>query len=173
MDARPTGLGRLRFGCLHYYRRFRGREEPSKGKGADWEGNLITLQIYDAKSRSTKFVPVLFASQEEQFIPGPLLGHTHYLLNSEDSYARLHAFLTGQAGATPGELRPLITLARNPVQPFRFAPAPLSTDLVFIPLPNESFCAIDCDRLLTQIRTHWRVTNQSAGADAAIYCSAT
>jgi TIR domain len=49
--------------------------------------------------------------------------------------------------------------------PFPWAkvtPASLSTDLVFIPLPNQSFCAIDCDRSLTQIRAHWRVTNQSA-----------
>src|SRR5271165_5964650 len=30
-------------------RRFRGHEEPGKGKRADWEGNLITLEMYDAK----------------------------------------------------------------------------------------------------------------------------
>jgi hypothetical protein len=41
-----------------YYRRFRGHEEPGKGKGADWEGNLTTTEIYNAKS--TKFWPVLF-----------------------------------------------------------------------------------------------------------------
>ena len=39
-----------------YYRRFRGQEEP--GKGADWEGNLIALEMYDAKSKTTKFAPV-------------------------------------------------------------------------------------------------------------------
>jgi TIR domain len=39
--------------------------------------------------------------------------------------------------------------------------APQPTDLVFIPLPNESFCAIDRERRLTQVNTHWRVTNQS------------
>jgi hypothetical protein len=103
-----------------YYRRFRGHEEPSKGKGADWEGNLITLEMYDDKSRTTKFAPVVFASQDEQFIPEPLRGHTQYLLDSEDSYTKLYAFLTGQAGVTPGELGSLKTLARNPVEPLRF-----------------------------------------------------
>jgi hypothetical protein len=62
-----------------YYRRFRGQEEPGKGKGADWEGNLITVEIYQARSRTTKFVPALFDHQDEQFIPEPISGHTHYL----------------------------------------------------------------------------------------------
>src|ERR1700730_16059132 len=33
-----------------YYRRFRGHEESGTGKGVDWEGQLITLQIYNATS---------------------------------------------------------------------------------------------------------------------------
>ena len=28
-----------------YYRRFRGHEEPGKGKGADWEGAVVTQEI--------------------------------------------------------------------------------------------------------------------------------
>jgi hypothetical protein len=103
-----------------YYRRFRGHEELGKGKGADWEGNLITLEMYNEKSTTTKFAPVFFASQDEQFIPEPLRGHTQYLLNSEENYTKLYAFLTGQAGVTPSELGSLKTLARNPVEPLRF-----------------------------------------------------
>jgi hypothetical protein len=37
-----------------YYRRFRGHEDPDKGKGVDWEGQLIALEIYHAKSRTTQ-----------------------------------------------------------------------------------------------------------------------
>ena len=103
-----------------YYRRFRGHEEPSKGKGADWEGNLITLEMYDAKSTTTKFAPVLFDGQNEQFIPEPLRGHTRHLLNSETNYTKLYAFLTGQAGVTPGELGLLKMRAREAVEPLRF-----------------------------------------------------
>ena len=103
-----------------YYRRFRGHEKPGKGKGADWEGNLITLVIYHAKSRTSKFVPIFFDGPDEQLIPEPASGHTHYLLDSEENYTKLYAFLTGQADVTPGELGSLKTLARNPVEPLRF-----------------------------------------------------
>jgi tetratricopeptide (TPR) repeat protein len=103
-----------------YYHRFRGHEEPGKGKGADWEGNLVTTEMYNAKSRSTKFVPVFFASQDEQFIPEPVSGHTHYLLDSQNNYGNLYAFLTGQAGVPRGELGSLKPLAHEPVEPLRF-----------------------------------------------------
>src|SRR5258708_4046600 len=58
-----------------YYRRFRGHEAPARGRGVDWEGQLITLEIYNAKSRSTKFVPVIFGSEDRRFIPEPLSDH--------------------------------------------------------------------------------------------------
>jgi SEFIR domain len=117
-----------------YYRRFRGHEEPGKGKGADWEGNLITLVIYHAKSTTSKFVPVFFDGPDEQLIPEPVSGHTHYLLDSEDNYDKLYAFLVGQAGVTPGELGSLRTLARNPVEPLRFDVSDTSTRR--LPLSN-------------------------------------
>jgi hypothetical protein len=69
-----------------YYRRFRGHEVPDKGKGVDWEAVLSTQEIYDSKSRTVKFVPVLLAANQERFIPEPLRGHTHYELTSEASY---------------------------------------------------------------------------------------
>jgi hypothetical protein len=105
----------------NYYRRFRGQEpQPATGRGADWEGSLITLEMYRAKSRTTKFAPVFFRYQDEPFIPEPISGHTHYLLNSEDNYAKLYAFLTDQAGVVPRTLGPLKTLAREPVEPLTF-----------------------------------------------------
>jgi len=107
--------------CTETYRqRFLGREEPDKGKGADWEGSLITLELYRTRSDTNKFVPVLFDRQDECFIPRQLSGHTHYLLSSEDNYAKLYAFLTGQAGVVPGKLGPLKTRAREAVEPLTF-----------------------------------------------------
>jgi hypothetical protein len=64
-----------------YYRRFRGKDEPGRGKGADWEGQLVTLDIYDSKSRAVKFVPVLFEGRDVQFIPEPLRALTYYMLS--------------------------------------------------------------------------------------------
>jgi hypothetical protein len=103
-----------------YHRRFLGREESDKGKGVDWEGSLITLELYHARSDTSKFVPVLFDPDDRRFIPGQLSGHTYYLLSSEDNYAKLYAFLTGQAGVVPGKLGQLKTRAREAVEPLTF-----------------------------------------------------
>jgi tetratricopeptide (TPR) repeat protein len=105
-----------------YYRRFRGHEEPGKGKGADWEGALITQASYDARSRTVKFVPVVLAAGQEAFIPEPLREHTHYELTSEESYQALYAFLLGEAGVEPGEVGETKPVGKRVAKPLRFGP---------------------------------------------------
>lgn len=107
-----------------YYRRFRGHEVPGKGMGADWEGALITQEIYDDKNRTVRFVPVALASVEEKFIPDPLRGRTRYVLTSEPQYQALYAFLLGEGGTKPGRLGPLRSVARQTVEPLTFGPPP-------------------------------------------------
>jgi hypothetical protein len=102
-----------------YYRRFRGHEEPSKGKGVDWESQVITLEIYNAKSRTTKFAPVIFGFRDREFIPEPL-SDQFYILDSEESYQELYGFLTDQAGVAPGARGEQKRLAREPITPLRF-----------------------------------------------------
>jgi tetratricopeptide (TPR) repeat protein len=85
-----------------YYRRFRGHEVPGKGKGVDWEGALITSDLYAARSRSLKFLPVFLSSVAEEYIPEPLRSGTHYAVTSEEAYQRLYDFLLQQAGVEPG-----------------------------------------------------------------------
>ncbi len=77
-----------------FYRRFRGHEEPDKGKGVDWEGALITQEIYDSRSRTSKFVPVFLSDAVEDWIPEPLRSGTHYALTSESAYNRLYDFVS-------------------------------------------------------------------------------
>jgi hypothetical protein len=84
-----------------YYRRFRGREVPGKGKGVDWEGALITSDLCSTRSRTLKFVPVFLSSVVEENIPEPLRSGTHYALTSEEVYQRLYDFLLQQAGVEP------------------------------------------------------------------------
>jgi SEFIR domain len=103
-----------------YYRRFRGHEVLDRGRGVDWEGQLITLEIYNAKSRSTKFVPVIFGSKDKRFIPEPLSDHV-YCLDSEKNYQELYGFLTGQAGVPLPELGPAKQILRKDVEPLTFA----------------------------------------------------
>jgi len=125
-----------------YYRRFRGREEPGRGKGADWEGALITQEIYDARSRTVKFVPVLFSVGQEPFIPEPLRSHTYYELTSEKGYHALYEFLLGEAGVEPGPLGPIKPVSKRVAQlpPFNPAlepPLPAASSTVSIPQAVE------------------------------------
>ena len=87
-----------------YYRRFRGHEVPGKGKGVDWEGAIITQEIYDARSRTLKFVPVFLSAANEDWIPEPLRSVNYYKLTSESGYEGLCDFLLGVAGV---EARPV------------------------------------------------------------------
>ena len=79
-----------------YYRRFRGHEVPGKGKGVDWEGALITQELYDSRSRTLKFVPVFLSAAVEDWIPEPLRAGNHYALISDDAYQRLYDFFWGR-----------------------------------------------------------------------------
>jgi SEFIR domain len=136
-----------------YYRRFRGHEKPATGRGADWEGNLITLEMYGAKSTTTKFAPVLFDGQNERFIPEPLRGHTQYLLNSEENYDKLYAFLVGQAGVSAWELGPVKTLARNPAEPLRFDVSDMSAcQLPLSNLPERNLFFTGREDVLAQLQ---------------------
>jgi TIR domain/Carboxypeptidase regulatory-like domain len=102
-----------------YYRRFRGHEQPDLGKGVDWEGQLITLEIYNTKSRTTRFVPVVFYPEDRAFVPEPLSDHS-YLLDSEDRYQELYSLLTGQAGVPLSELGPVKELPKKNVEALTF-----------------------------------------------------
>jgi TolB-like protein/Tfp pilus assembly protein PilF len=88
-----------------YYHRFRGREEPRAGRGSDWEGAAIIQQLYDQRSRTSKFIPVLFAPEDEAYVPEPLRGRTVYQLSDdlpdEEQYQKLADCLRGKAGVAP------------------------------------------------------------------------
>jgi nucleoside phosphorylase len=107
-----------------YYRRFRGREVPGKGKGVDWEGALMTQSLYDDRSVSTKCIPVLFARTDEPYVPEPLRGQTFYVVDSDASYEALYDALLNQSGVVPG---PVGTPKRKPRatgQPLSFPSVP-------------------------------------------------
>jgi tetratricopeptide (TPR) repeat protein len=86
-----------------YYRRFLGKEEPGKGKGARWEGALITQQIYEDCAENTRFIPAGFASFAENAvnIPDPLRATTYRDLSTEEGYSDLLRHLTRQPRVIP------------------------------------------------------------------------
>ena len=93
-----------------YKRRFLARERLGSGRGATWEGAVITQELYDAQGRNEKFIPVVLAAGDESHLPIVLRGTTCYHLDRTDGYDELYRRLTGQP-ATPmpalGPLKPM------------------------------------------------------------------
>ena len=79
-----------------YHRRFRGHEEAGKGKGATWEGAVITQELYESHCQTTKFIPVIFDPPGGEHIPIVLKGGSHYLVSSAEDYQKLYRVLTDQ-----------------------------------------------------------------------------
>lgn len=103
-----------------YYRRFRGHEAPNVGKGGDWEGAIITNELYAKRSISSRFVPVLFNSTDLGYIPEPVRSFSFHVLDSEEAYQRLTDSLAGVAGIQPAELGPPPARERKTGSPLTF-----------------------------------------------------
>lgn len=106
--------------CTEQYRqRFRGLEEAGKGKGATWEGAIIAQELYNEYVKNTKFIPVIFSSQDSKHIPNILSSFSRYVLDTEEGYEKLYRLLTNQH-ETPitelGHIEPLQPL--EPKQDF-------------------------------------------------------
>ena len=69
-----------------YANRAQGREAPDRGRGARWEGAIITQQLYDGVGAD--FIPVVFDSGDVASIPVWLKGPTYYDVSTEDGYDR-------------------------------------------------------------------------------------
>jgi hypothetical protein len=85
-----------------YYVRFRGHEQPGSGKGVDWEGWVISQDLYDANGRNERFIPVLLGESKYESIPELLRSASHYRL--ETDFQKLYDVLLGQAGVKPAPL---------------------------------------------------------------------
>ena len=79
-----------------YKQRYEGKAPAGEGKGAKWEGFVITLELYEAEGRNTKFIPVVFSPQDAQHIPLELRGATRYDLSIPEAYDNLFRHVTNQ-----------------------------------------------------------------------------
>jgi hypothetical protein len=100
----------------NYYKRVMGDAAAGEGLGVRWEGGLIYQYIYNAGSRNTKFVPVLFRREDQAFIPTPLQGATHYVVNTVDGYDKLYARLINRARTEKPKLGPPRPLPKKDVK---------------------------------------------------------
>jgi DNA segregation ATPase FtsK/SpoIIIE, S-DNA-T family len=104
-----------------YRRRVEGQETPGLGRGATWEGAILTQVLYEQMERPSAWaIPVLIEGFGEESIPYFLRGTTHYRIEPESaaSYSRLLDHLLDRPRAKPNPVgRPPVDLANLRVQP--------------------------------------------------------
>jgi tetratricopeptide (TPR) repeat protein len=61
-----------------YATRFMNREQPGRGLGVRWEGNIITSELYYASDDRVKFIPIVVSARDSTHIPTPLRLTTWY-----------------------------------------------------------------------------------------------
>jgi tetratricopeptide (TPR) repeat protein len=86
--------------CTDIYKnRFEGREKEG-GLGANWEGAILTLDIYKGMFNNNKIIPIVFSSGDVEQIPTVLKSFTYYQVDAENvndiGYTKLYAYLTDQ-----------------------------------------------------------------------------
>ena len=79
-----------------YCRRVTGDEQPGRGPGSNWEGNLITQQIYKNDLNNNKFIPVLFQHDDEKHVPD-FVGGTRYNVQDQSDFNKLCRRLGGRS----------------------------------------------------------------------------
>jgi SEFIR domain/NB-ARC domain len=108
----------------------------SKSRGGDrrtvWEDNIITRELYDLQGHNSKFIPIIFTSQDVRHVLDFLRSATCYQLQNDDGYELLYRHLTGQHETSKqdlGEVKKLPVRGRKQV---------FSTQ-VFENLPHRSY----------------------------------
>jgi hypothetical protein len=114
-----------------YYKRVMGEDDPDKGLGVKWEGNLIYQYIYNAGSKNSKFIPVLFDPLHQKYIPTPLQGATRYCVSTQDGYDDLYFRLTNRPKVEKPELGKLRPLPQKIVKtnPIMYLTGPIDINL--------------------------------------------
>jgi hypothetical protein len=135
-----------------YHSRVMGTETPGKGLGVRWESLLTYQDIYDAGGENSRFLPIVFAAEQEQYIPKPLRGVTRYILDSEAGYDKLYRRLTGQhktAKPPLGQPKILPQKERKPL--FSSSPQPAET-----PGTND----VRLDVKIAELQKQWDLLSQ-------------
>lgn len=114
-----------------YYKRVMGEEEPGKGHGVMWEGNLIYQHIYNSGTHNLRFIPVIFESSHKKYIPVPLQASTYYCIDTETGYNHLYLRLLGKPKVEKPKLGKLRSLPLKEVKTdiAHYLAGPIDVDL--------------------------------------------
>jgi hypothetical protein len=87
-----------------YFNRVSGQESVDKGRGVKWEGSIIYQHLYNQGASNLKFIPVLMRNTDKRFIPVPLQGASHFVVDTDTGYEQLYNRILGRP---PAEKAPL------------------------------------------------------------------
>jgi hypothetical protein len=111
-----------------YERRVERKEDPGLGRGATWEGAIISNEIYDATRGQTKFVPVVFDAGDVEHVPFFLRSTSVYDLSDQESAESLYRRLTDQPEFVPPPLGEVQSFPQERLdQPIPVVPMPEPT----------------------------------------------
>ena len=99
--------------CTKKYSDRFSKKEVNDGKGATFEGSIITQDLYDFNGENDKFIPVILKPSDEGFIPKILKSYTIYKIFQNEDYTRLYARLTGQTYIAMPQLGDIIQISEN------------------------------------------------------------
>lgn len=91
-----------------FFRRVMDDEKPGTGRGVKWESTLTYQHLYNDDTLNTRFIPILFDSGIEKYIPTPLQGATYYRVPQQ--YDDLYRRLTNQPRTIKPEIGKLKAL---------------------------------------------------------------
>ena len=86
----------LAVGTEIYQRRLEGKEKKGFGLGVTWEGKIITDSIYENPNANRKFIPIVFAIDDKQYISKVFGSVSFYDVSTNQGYDDLYRRLTAQ-----------------------------------------------------------------------------
>ncbi len=134
-----------------YRRRFEGHEVSGKGRGVTFEGLLALQHLYDANTRNTKFIPIVFDDAGDVAIPLVLRPYTRYTLPRQ--LDQLYRRLTDQPEVVAAPLGP-----RKIMLPRGISPASVSA------IPPVALTSVP-----TSVRAPLATTVRSTGSSNASF----
>lgn len=144
-----------------YYKRVIGEEKPGKGRGVKWESTLSYQHIYDDDSNKNRFIPVIFDSKNESYIPTPFKGGTWYCVDSEEGYDALYRRLTDQPAVKKPEKGQLKVRPAKERKRDIFSKSSLQNSTVLLTeLPAWKITLFGRDNELNILETRLKQTNR-------------
>jgi hypothetical protein len=100
--------------CTENYKsRVERKQSPSPdgepvGRGATWEGMVITNEIYNSTEGQTKYIPIVFGAGGRKHVPVFLQGFSVYDVDTDEGWESMYRLVTDQRRYTPPPLGDIV-----------------------------------------------------------------